>query len=324
VTKDLHLSLQDLKTKFPKHTVTATIQCGGNRRKEMKAAKPLKGLEWRGGAIGNAVWSGALLSEVLASAGFRMEECEAARHVIFEGLDVEPDNSLFGGSITIEKATDPRGDVLLAYEMNGQPLPRDHGYPVRAVVPGVVGARNVKWLTRVEVSEEESESHHQRGDYKGFNPSVDFATADWKNAESIQDMPVTSAICSCRAIPGDPSHVIVSGYAWAGGGRKIIRVDLTGDGGQTWSQAGRLEQEQARHPRHWGWTLWEGRVQVTPGQGLEAHHVTPAIQVGEGGEVWSKAVDSSFNVQPESFLNIWNLRGMLSNAYSRVPVPPPA
>ena len=76
------------------------------------------------GAIGNARWGGALLSEVLKEAGFSMEECQKARHVIFEGLDVEPDNSLFGGSITIEKATDPRGDVLLAYEMNGEPLPR--------------------------------------------------------------------------------------------------------------------------------------------------------------------------------------------------------
>ena len=105
----------------------------------MKDAKPLKGLDWRGGAIGNAKWGGALrfpldnrlepiigalLSEVLKEAGFSMEECQQARHVIFEGLDVEPDNSLFGGSITIEKATDPRGDVLLAYEMNGEPLPR--------------------------------------------------------------------------------------------------------------------------------------------------------------------------------------------------------
>ena len=67
---------------------------------------------------------------------------------------------------------------------------RDHGFPVRAVVPGVVGARNVKWLSRVEVSEEESESHHQRADYKGFNPSVDWGSVNWDGAESIQDMPV--------------------------------------------------------------------------------------------------------------------------------------
>merc|ERR1712013_746323 len=75
-------------------------------------------------------------------------------------------------------------------------------------------------------------------------------------------------------------------------------------GGESWTQAHSLKQDSARHPRHWGWTLWEGRVKV-----------------GESGEVWSKAVDSSFNVQPESFVNIWNLRGMLSNAYSKMQAP---
>lgn len=98
--------------------------------------------------------------------------------------------------------------------------------------------------------------------------------------------------------------MLVAGYAWAGGGRKILRVDLTGDGGESWTQAHSLKQDTARHPRHWGWTLWEGKVKV-----------------GEAGEVWSKAVDSSFNVQPESFVNIWNLRGMLSNAYSKMEAP---
>ena len=83
----------------------------------------------------------------------------------------------------------------------------------------------------------------------------------------------------------------------------MFRVDLTGDQGDTWSQASSLKQDSARHPRHWGWTLWSARVRV-----------------GRGGEVWSKAVDSSHNVQPETFENIWNLRGMLSNAYSRVKV----
>ena len=96
----------------------------------------------------------------------------------------------------------------------------------------------------------------------------------------------------------------VSGYAWSGGGRSIVRVDLTADGGETWTQAESLEQDTARHPRHWGWTVWKGKVQVPEGV--------------ETAEVWSKAVDSSYNVQPESFSNIWNLRGVLSNAYCRL------
>ena len=90
----------------------------------------------------------------------------------------------------------------------------------------------------------------------------------------------------------------MQGYAWSGGGRKILRVDLTTDGGQTWTTADKMIQSEDRHPRHWGWTLWE--AEVKPGE-----------------EIWTKAVDSSHNVQPESFENIWNLRGVLSNAYCR-------
>ena len=77
----------------------------------------------------------------------------------------------YGASIPIEKAADPKSDVILAYEMNGEKIPRDNGYPVRAIIPGVVGARNVKWLSTVRVEEEESDSHWQRKDYKGFSPS---------------------------------------------------------------------------------------------------------------------------------------------------------
>lgn len=81
-------------------------------------------------------------------------------------------------------------------------------------------------------------------------------------------------------------------------------MDLTGDGGQSWVVAEELEQDTARHPRHWGWTLWRARLPAQPGV----------------REVWSKAVDSQYNVQPETFENIWNLRGVLSNAYCRYKV----
>jgi len=301
--KDITLSLEDLK-KLPKHTIVSGLQCGGNRRLEMKTRKNLKGLDWRGGAIGNAEWAGARLVDVLEAAGFSEEKSPEARHVIFEGLDMEPDGGHFGASITIEKAADPRQDVLLAYEMNGEPLTRDHGYPVRVLAPGVIGARNVKWLGKIEVSEVESDSHWQKRDYKGFHPGINWDNVEdmWDKSQAIQDMPVTSSIATCKKDP-ETGDLLLSGYAWSGGGRKILRVDLTPDGGKTWTQAHTLVQDTARHPRHWGWTLWEGRI---PGEGVE--------------EVWSKAVDSNYNVQPETFENIWNLRGVLSNAYCRYKV----
>ena len=167
--KNISLSLDDLK-KLPKVTlltnhssvftnvdqsqvsIVASVQCGGNRRLEMKSRRTLKGLDWRGGAIGNGQWTGVRLTDVLALAGFDEDKSPGARHVIFEGLDVDPSNDHFNASIPIEKAADPRGDVILAYEMNGEQLSRDHGYPIRVIVPGVVGVRNVKWLGRIEVS----------------------------------------------------------------------------------------------------------------------------------------------------------------------------
>ncbi len=124
-------NLEDLKSKFEKVEVTAAVQCGGNRRAEMQEIKPIKGLNWKGGAIGNAKWAGARLSDVLA--GY---DLKGVKHVQFEGYDEGSDGSPYGASIPIEKAMS--GDVVLAYEMNGKELPRDHGYPIRVIVPGVV------------------------------------------------------------------------------------------------------------------------------------------------------------------------------------------
>lgn len=91
---------------------------------------------------------------------------------------------------------DKHGDVLLVYEMNGKPLSRDHGYPVRVVVPGFAGARCVKWLSRITISENECTGFWQQNDYKGFSPSIDWNNVDFKTAPSIQMLPVTSAICT--------------------------------------------------------------------------------------------------------------------------------
>lgn len=223
---------------------------------------------------------------------------------------MDPTATPYAASIPLAKAMDPRGDVILAYEMNGRPINRDHGYPIRVVVPGVVGARNVKWLHRIIISDVESDSHWQQNDYKGFNPSVDWDTVDFSKSPAIQNMPVTSAICYPeinKKIKLDKNGFITAkGYAWSGGGNKIVRVDITTDGGQTWHDAELIEQndEQNAIGRNWGWTLWTAKIRV-PDNLNEI-------------EIWSKAVDSNYNVQPETFKNVWNLRGVLSNAYHRV------
>lgn len=304
--KTKSFNLKDLR-KFPKKTITAAIMCGGNRRSEMNQVKVVKGLSWSGGAVGNARWTGARLKDVLEKMGVKSDE---KRHVIFEGIDLDVTGKSYAASIPLSKAMDERGDVILAYEMNEKTLNRDHGYPIRVIVPGVVGARNVKWLGRIVISDEESDSHWQQNDYKGFSPSTDWDTVDFTKSPAIQNMPVTSSICTPKQ--GDKMEVdeqgcvTVKGYAWSGGGNRIVRVDLTLDEGKSWHVA-ELEQEDLPHGIHWGWSLWSAKI--------------PASEFkGKNVEIWAKAVDSSYNCQPEKFENIWNLRGVLSNAYHRVKV----
>lgn len=135
-------TLEDLKRRFEPVTITATIQCAGNRRNEMNPLKPVKGLAWGFTAISNAQWTGVRLSDVLADVGLnqdRMRRNEGVwNHVHFEGLDSDSSGTRYQASIPAEKAVDKRGDVILAYAMNGEPLSRDHGFPVRVVVPGKV------------------------------------------------------------------------------------------------------------------------------------------------------------------------------------------
>src|SRR5262249_9376631 len=132
VRRPLSLSLAEIRA-LPAATFTATLECAGNRRTELAAVEPIPGeLPWDEDAIGNALWTGTALGPVLAAAG----PLPAARHVAFQGLDhVERHGESvgFGGSIPIEKALSP--EVLLAYEMNGVPLPSSHGAPLRALVP---------------------------------------------------------------------------------------------------------------------------------------------------------------------------------------------
>lgn len=184
---------------------------------------------------------------------------------------------------------------------------------MRCIVPGTVGARNVKWLGKIIVSKNESDSHWQQNDYKAFSPSTDWDTVDFKTAPAIQNLPVTSSICTPNPLEKEVKIVDgcleVKGYAYSGGGNKIIRVDVTTDGGATW-QVADLEQmedgENVGPGRHYAWTLWTAKVPLEKNQKVV--------------EVWSKAVDSSYNCQPETHKNTWNLRGVVVNAYSRVRV----
>ena len=326
-TPPLELTVRDLKNKFEKVVVPATLQCSGNRRNELsREVKPVKGLEWDSGAISTAAWGGARLADVLKAAGVASKEealSKGKKHVCFDGGDVDggslnskeaspkPPPPGYGASIPSRRALDRNADVILAYEMNGKPLPRDHGAPVRVVVPGVTAARSVKWVTRIALSEEEHESHFQRKDYRTFAPGTDWDNVNWESSPSIVETNVTSAILEpadgARIEDDGGDSLTVKGWAFSGGGRGIQRVDVSLDGGRSWTPAGQLERvpgdgDGFENGPSWCWTLWTAEDVSLP---------KDLKKEGKSGEVeiLARAVDSACNVQPERPGPIWNLRG---------------
>ncbi|KAF4120388.1 sulfite oxidase [Geosmithia morbida] len=326
-------TLRELKARFPKRTVTATLQCSGNRRAHMSegSGRKANGLPWDVGAISNAVWEGVMLADILADAGFdprSSQKDKDVKHVHFVGMET------YGSSIPIRKAMDPYGDVLLAWGMNGEPLPRDHGFPLRSIVPGNVAARSVKWLQRIALSDDESPAQWQRRDYKCFGPNQ--TAVDWDSAPAIQEMPVQSAITGVRlghmrsngkddngnAVKGHP--ISMSGYAFSGGGHGIVRVDVSLDNGHTWFQARLLDDGSddgddghsnvvTNQPgQSWSWKRWrfDGTVpQVTFHDSQDGRKCTHLVV---------KAIDDAYNTQPESYAATWNIRGNLTSAWHRL------
>ncbi len=164
VAAPLDLSVADLKARFAPVTVTAVMQCAGNRRADMLAVAPVSGDPWAPGAIGNAEWTGVRLADVLRAAGI---DADDGRHVAFESHDrIADTDTRFGASIPLAKALAP--ETLLAFAMNGEPLAPEHGHPLRVVVPGFAGIRSPKWLARITVQDRPSDNPMQADDYKLF------------------------------------------------------------------------------------------------------------------------------------------------------------
>lgn len=302
------ISLDDLK-KMPKVEVTTTLQCSGNRRSGFNEFQRTSGTTWGQGAVSTAKWGGVRLTDLLKYAGMedplRAQEEDGMEHVRFHALDD------MMASIGIEKAMNPYGDVIICYEMNGEPLPRDHGFPLRAIVPGYAAVRNVKWVKKIEVAETEAEGPWQRGlNYKTLPPSVsDAKKIDLEQMPSMTEASLFSGIThietdSFDETPKAGQTVIVKakGWAWAGGGRNIVRVDITGDNSKTWTSANLLQGKEQKFGKAWAWTFWEAEV--------------PATVQDDGSIVLkSKSVDLAFNVQPESCQHTWNVRGLGNNSW---------
>jgi sulfite oxidase len=153
-------SVEDLRTLFTPYKVMNAMSCAGNRRKGLKEVAPpglVQGNDWYIGAVGNAEYTGVLLINLLKELGFRLEDLKD-KHLIAESMDTDVLGKCYEVSVPMSMVIDPLNEVILAYEMNGEALPLEHGFPLRLVVPGVVGVRNAKWVKALKISDEEATS----------------------------------------------------------------------------------------------------------------------------------------------------------------------
>ena len=296
----LTLSLNDLRTRFDSHTVKATLQCAGNRRTELIEHAPVPDeLPWDTDAIGTATWEGVRLHDVLDAAGIH----PATQYIAFIGLDqvTKQDRTFgFGGSILLDKAMSE--EVLLVHSMNGEPLPIDHGYPLRVVVPGYIGARSIKWLTRITLQTEPSENYYQAHAYKLFPPSVNNTSVDWSGGVMLDHLNVNAVIFSPTAQQALPAgRTRISGYALTGHGRQVEQVRVSSDGGDHWHV---LLLRPRPKEDIWTWVFWETELELAHG----AH------------EIVAYAIDSAGEQQPREVDAIWNFKGYMNNVWHRVQV----
>jgi DMSO/TMAO reductase YedYZ molybdopterin-dependent catalytic subunit len=228
-------------------TIPVTLECAGNNRNFLEPK--VKGVQWGLGAVGTAEWTGVPLSALLDKALVRPQ----AREVILEGADggilddpkSPPGELRFARSVPLSKA---QRDVLLAYRMNGKDLPAEHGFPLRAIVPGWYAMASIKWLQRIVVTGQPFTGYYQTMDYAFWKRRGDIA-----ELTPLTEMQVKAEIA--RPAQGDAvpanSSVRVHGAAWASDS-EIAKVEFSTDGGKTWSEA-KLLGESVQS----AWRLWE-------------------------------------------------------------------
>ena len=349
--KECSFTLKELQEKFKSHVVVSALQCAGNRQEEfITPERPLfVAPHWRNGAIGNAKWEGPRVRDVLRAAGMDVDGMalgekgtSGMKIVNFIAYDEDETGVPYAGVIPVEKVLDPFGDAILAMKMNGETLPRDHGYPARLLAPGHAGCRNVKWVKRIAVTAEASELDSGSRLDRHFAPDVSWTDhrrhCDPKDEEGhtlirtdqgpvIQTLPVQSIVCDPpneTVLPAKGRDTItVRGIAWSGGGRGICRVEASLDGGANFTaaellpQCGQCDQDGSLPPpeqgmgRNWAWTQWEAQLPIPK-------DVQEKVASGQPAKVdiCCKAVDGDFNSQPEKMTATWNVLGIVVNHWS--------
>ena len=290
VDNPLDLSYADL-LKLPSREIVSLMECAGNSRSTMQP--PAEGVQWDNGAVSVSCWKGVSVKTVLEKTSLK----DVSADVLFEGLDHGTERYSrhtlnYAMSVPLEKVLHP--DTILAFEMNGETLPKDHGYPIRLLVPGWYGMASVKWLSKITVMDHPNSGFHEM-DYCVYPATDGKSDAKVKRVTSLKIKSLISAPTKGSFV--DPGLHKVKGVAWSGDGH-ITEVEVSTDDDRTWHAAKLEEPHGAYTWQHWEYD-WE------------------AISLGHT-LLRSRATDSQGNVQP--MLATWNYRGYEVNSIHAVPI----
>lgn len=256
VDRELSLSLEDLR-RMNQRAVMMTLECAGNSRAMLNPAA--RGVQWGNGAVSTTEWTGVPLGDILNRAGVRQNAVE----VVLEGADrgeiaAEPRSPgaiHFARSLPIAKARN--ADVILAHRMGGAELHANHGFPLRAVVPGWYGMASVKWLTRIVITDRPFNGFFQSLDYSIYERRDGLVTVTPLTQMQVKSLIVQPAPMQ-RVAPNTAFRV--HGLAWTGES-EITRVEVSADAGRTWAQARLLDNARAHCWRQWEY-MWRSPAQA--------------------------------------------------------------
>ena len=298
VQKPLKLGLEDLKRRYPVQKVALTIECGGNGRAGFTPSA--SGNQWTLGGVGCAQYTGVRLRDVLEQAGLKA----TAVYLAYYGEDVhlsgDSEKVVISRGVPIAKALDDH--TLLAWEMNGEPLPAQHGFPLRLVAPGWPASASGKWLRRLWIRDRVHDGPKMTGySYRvpayPVSPGTEVPASDMR---IIEAMPVKSIItrpATGRRHPAD-AKLSLRGHAWCGDG-PVEAVHLSFDFGVSW-----IATSLAPPANPFAWQRWAGELRF-PTRGYF--------------EVFARATDHAGRLQP-MVIPGWNPRGYLNNAMHRIAV----
>jgi sulfite oxidase len=278
---------------FPRMEKTITMQCSGTRRIEQISMYAGQGDEvpqapWAEGAIGTARYKGISLKKLIKDCGGLTNN---AKHLELYGVETYVKDLNVGNYVvSIPWSKVKSNEVILAWEMNGEPLPKIHGFPLRVIVMGYIGARSVKWLYRIKAIKSPSLAPVQSREYLYFNQQMGKYNQRPMDGIQIQEMPVSSAIMSPwqNQVIMHSGKIHCKGWAYSGGGRWPERVELSADGGFNWYA---VPEEKLSKKGKWTWRTWE---------------IDLPCDVEGWVEIVCRCWDNSLNTQPLNVRAAWN------------------